>query len=327
MNAEAVRCDAEVASSLTGILSRFHADGAESLRFQYSTIRIWEQKADDLFALGSGALPLALLTDDAKDRLRELVDGLDARLRELDVPDARRKLILTSSYILLGLRYNEGVLDLAFEGVNGMKESSTYQAILREGRDQERLLGQQALRDTLLTILRNRFGEPPVEMIVAALKESPFDTGLDLDALFSIAHYWEAVRESKHLKRGITTMLQMEVFSHQVPGGMMSNLISQLDVQKAGDRMPDVLSEIAKVRAEVGYPPLVTPLSQIVGTQAVLNVLTGKRWSVVPNEMKDYIRGYYGKAPGPMDLDIVAKVLGGEQPLSCAAQTRETFVE
>ena len=70
------------------------------------------------------------------------------------------------------------------------------------------------------------------------------------------------------------------------------------------------MSEIAIVRAEVGYPPLVTPMSQIVGTQAVINVLTGKRWSVVPNEMKDYVRGYYGKAPGPMDQDIVAKVLG-----------------
>jgi oxaloacetate decarboxylase alpha subunit len=96
---------------------------------------------------------------------------------------------------------------------------------------------------------------------------------------------------------------------------MMSNLQSQLEVQKASDRLPDVLVEIPKVRAEVGYPPLVTPLSQIVGTQAVLNVLTGKRWAVVPQEMKDYIKGLYGKAPGPMNKEIVAKVLGDEQPL------------
>jgi oxaloacetate decarboxylase alpha subunit len=96
---------------------------------------------------------------------------------------------------------------------------------------------------------------------------------------------------------------------------MMSNLISQLELQKASDRLPDVLKEIAKVRAEVGYPPLVTPLSQIVGTQSVLNVLTGQRWSVVPNEMKDYVRGYYGKAPGPMDPEVVARVLAGEEPL------------
>jgi oxaloacetate decarboxylase alpha subunit len=133
--------------------------------------------------------------------------------------------------------------------------------------------------------------------------------------LFEIAEYWEAVREKKKLKRGITTLLSMEVFSHQVPGGMMSNLVSQLEIQKAGDRLPDVLAEIPKVRAEVGYPPLVTPLSQIVGTQAVINVLTGKRWAVVPQEMKDYIRGLYGKAPGPMDPEIVAKVLGSNKPL------------
>ncbi len=169
--------------------------------------------------------------------------------------------------------------------------------------------------DTAVVALAFGNSQPAVETIVAALKESPYDTGLDLDLLFEIAEYWEAVRERKRLKRGITTLLSMEVFSHQVPGGMMSNLVSQLEQQKAGDRLGDVLDEIPKVRAEVGYPPLVTPLSQIVGTQAVLNVLTGKRWAVVPQEMKDYIKGLYGKAPGPMDRGIVEKVLGGEKPL------------
>ncbi|HEY5549196.1 MAG TPA: acetyl-CoA carboxylase biotin carboxyl carrier protein [Coriobacteriia bacterium] len=169
--------------------------------------------------------------------------------------------------------------------------------------------------DTAVVALAFGNSQPAVEMIVAALKESPYDTGMDLDELFRIAEYWEGVRERKKLKRGITTMLQMEVFAHQVPGGMMSNLISQLELQKASDRLPDVLAEIPRVRAEVGYPPLVTPMSQIVGTQAVLNVLTGKRWGVVPNEMKDYIRGLYGKAPGPMNEEIVARVLGDEQPL------------
>ncbi len=169
--------------------------------------------------------------------------------------------------------------------------------------------------DTAVVALAFGNSQPAVETIVAALMESPYDTGLDLDLLFEIAEYWEDVRRKKHLKRGITTLLSMEVFSHQVPGGMMSNLVSQLEVQKAGDRLPDVLAEIPKVRAEVGYPPLVTPMSQIVGTQAVINVLTGKRWVVVPQEMKDYIRGYYGKAPGPMNKTIVDKVLGGVEPL------------
>lgn len=170
--------------------------------------------------------------------------------------------------------------------------------------------------DTAVVALAFGNSQPAVETIVAALKESPYDTGLDLELLFEIAEYWEGVREKKHLKRGITTLLSMEVYTHQVPGGMMSNLVSQLEVQKASDRLPDVLSEIARVRAEVGYPPLVTPLSQIVGTQAVINVLTGKRWSVVPNEMKDYLRGHYGKAPGPMDGRIVEKVLDAEVPLA-----------
>lgn len=170
--------------------------------------------------------------------------------------------------------------------------------------------------DTAVVALAFGNSQPAVEMIVAALKESPYDSGLDLDKLFEIAEYWERVREKKQLKRGVTTLLQMEVFSHQVPGGMMSNFINQLELQHASDRLPDVLAEVPRVRAEVGYPPLVTPMSQIVGTQAVINVLTGKRWGVVPQEMKDYLRGMYGRAPGPMDDSIVARVLGDARPLS-----------
>ena len=170
--------------------------------------------------------------------------------------------------------------------------------------------------DTAVVALAFGNSQPAGEMIVAALKESPYDTGIDLDLLFEIAEYWEGVRRKKKLKRGITTLLSMEVFSHQVPGGMMSNLISQLEIQKASDRLPDVLAEIPRVRAEVGYPPLVTPMSQIVGTQAVLNVLTGKRWSVIPQEMRDYLKGHYGKSPGPQDREIVDKVLAGETPLA-----------
>jgi len=169
--------------------------------------------------------------------------------------------------------------------------------------------------DTAVVALAFGNSQPAVEMIVAAFKESPYDSGLDLDLLFEIAQYWENVRQTKQLKRGVTSLLHMEVFSHQVPGGMMSNLMSQLELQNASSRLPDVLAEIPKVRAEVGYPPLVTPMSQIVGTQAVINVLTAKRWSVVPQEMKDYIRGLYGKAPGPMDPDVVANVLRDAEPL------------
>lgn len=159
--------------------------------------------------------------------------------------------------------------------------------------------------------------QPAVEMIVAALKETPHDSELDLGLLYEIAEYWEEVRKARGFLRGVTSITHTKVFSHQVPGGMISNLESQLEQQKAVDRLQDVLEEIPKVRAEVGYPPLVTPLSQIVGTQAVLNVLTGKRWQVIPDEMKAYVKGLYGKAPGPIHDDIKKRVLGDEAPLEC----------
>lgn len=165
-----------------------------------------------------------------------------------------------------------------------------------------------SIADTAHAPLAFGNSHPAVEMIAAAFQESRFDTGLDLDLLFEISEYWEEIRKRCHYKRGVSSLTHMKVYSHQVPGGMMSNLISQLEVQKAADRLPEVMAEIPKVRAEVGYPPLVTPLSQIVGTQAVFNVITGKRWSVISKEMKDYICGYYGKAPGRMDPAIVEKV-------------------
>lgn len=173
-----------------------------------------------------------------------------------------------------------------------------------------------AIVDTASTPLAFGNSHPAVEMIVAALRESGYDTGLDLDLLFEISEYWEKVRQRGHYKRGVSSLVQMKVYSHQIPGGMMSNLVSQLETQNASDRLPDVLAEVPRVRAEVGFPPLVTPMSQIVGTQAVLNVLTGKRWSVVSKEMKDYMCGLYGKAPGPFDETIRKKVIGNADILS-----------
>ncbi len=172
-----------------------------------------------------------------------------------------------------------------------------------------------AIADTAHAPLAFGNSHPAVEMIVAAFQESRYDTGLDLNLLFEISEYWEDIRKRNHYKRGVSSLTHMKVYSHQVPGGMMSNLMSQLEVQKATERLPEVMAEIPKVRAEVGYPPLVTPLSQIVGTQAVFNVLTGKRWSVISKEMKDYICGFYGKAPGRMDPAIVAKVTGDAEML------------
>jgi len=188
--------------------------------------------------------------------------------------------------------------------------------------------------DTASVALAFGNSQPATEMMVVALKESQYDTGLDLDLLFEIAQYWEDVRERRKYQRGTTSILSMEVFSHQVPGGMMSNLVSQLEIQKSLDRLPDVLEEIPIVRAEVGYPPLVTPMSQIVGTQAVMNVLTGKRWSVVSQEMKDYLKGLYGRAPGPIAQGLREKVLGKDtfldpdvRPGSLVTTTYEQLAE
>ena len=152
--------------------------------------------------------------------------------------------------------------------------------------------------------------QPSVETLTASLQGGEHDTGFDIDLLFEIADYWEEVREKCGKPRGFATTEHMHVFSHQVPGGMMSNLVSQLEIQHASDKLGDVLREIPRVREEVGYPPLVTPMSQIVGTQAVFNVITGKRWSVVSKEMKDYVAGYYGKTPGEVKPEIRELVLG-----------------
>ena len=171
------------------------------------------------------------------------------------------------------------------------------------------------IADTASAPLAFGNSHPSVETIVAALQESRYDTGYDLELLFEISDYWEEVRKRGHYKRGVSSLTHMKVFSHQVPGGMMSNLVSQLEIQNASDRLDEVMHEIPRVRAEVGYPPLVTPMSQIVGTQAVMNVLTGSRWSLVSKEMKDYLCGYYGKAPGPIEPNVFNKVVGNADVL------------
>jgi oxaloacetate decarboxylase alpha subunit len=169
--------------------------------------------------------------------------------------------------------------------------------------------------------------QPATEMVVTALIGTPYDSGLDLEKLFEIAKFFENVRIESGHDRGVTSLTHMQVYSHQVPGGMISNLQSQLKEQNALDRLPEVLQEIPIVRAEVGYPPLVTPMSQIVGTQSVLNVISGKRWHIVPDEMKAYLRGRYGAAPGPVSQEVIERVLGDEKPITCrpADLVDETF--
>jgi len=154
--------------------------------------------------------------------------------------------------------------------------------------------------------------------MVAALKGTPYDTGIDIEAFAEITPFFKEVRKRYDaIIEDISEMVDVNVLLYQIPGGMMSNLISQLKEQNALDRLQEVLEEVPRVRKDLGYPPLVTPTSQIVGTQAVMNVLVGERYKVVPKEVKDYVRGLYGKPPAPIDEEVKAKIIGDEEVITC----------
>ncbi|WP_129596968.1 sodium-extruding oxaloacetate decarboxylase subunit alpha [Methanohalophilus profundi] len=170
--------------------------------------------------------------------------------------------------------------------------------------------------DTALSPFAWGTSQPPTESVVAALQGTPYDTGLDLEQLAVVSRYFKDIK-SKYsgVINPISEQIDTNVLLYQIPGGMLSNLVSQLKEQNALDRYDDVLEEMPKVRAELGYPPLVTPTSQIVGSQAVLNVLMGERYKVIPKEVKDYVRGLYGRSPSPISDDIVTMIIGEEDPI------------
>ena len=170
--------------------------------------------------------------------------------------------------------------------------------------------------DTALSALAMGTSQPPTESLVAALQGTAYDTGLDLAKIAPInQHYKDLSAEYKDLDT--PRKVDTAVLSYQIPGGMISNLVNQLKSQNALHRYEEVLAEVPRTRAELGYPPLVTPTSQMVGTQAVLNVLTGKRYGVVPKEIKDYVRGYYGRPPAPIDPEVKKLIIGDEEPITC----------
>ena len=170
--------------------------------------------------------------------------------------------------------------------------------------------------DTALGPFSGGTSQPPTESIAAAFKGSDFDTGLDLESLARLSEYFATLRDKyANLLDPIAQRPDIGVFLHQVPGGMLSNLLSQLKEQKKTDLYPAVLQEIPRVRKDLGYPPLVTPTSQIVGTQAVLNVILGKRYAQVSKEVKEYCLGFYGKPPAPMDPEIRKKIIGQKVPI------------
>jgi pyruvate carboxylase subunit B len=170
--------------------------------------------------------------------------------------------------------------------------------------------------DTALSPLAWGTSQPPTESIIASLKGTPYDTGLDVEALSEATAYFKEIRQKyAGLLDPISEIVDINVLIYQIPGGMLSNLVSQLKEQNALDKYEEVLKETPKVRADLGYPPLVTPSSQIVGIQAVMNVLLGERYKAVTKEVKDYVRGLYGRPPGPISDEIKAKIIGDEEPI------------
>ncbi|MGI6140663.1 MAG: oxaloacetate decarboxylase subunit alpha [Caldicoprobacterales bacterium] len=189
--------------------------------------------------------------------------------------------------------------------------SMTYMKAIEAGAD---------IVDCAISPVAMGTSQPPTEPLVASLKETPFDTGLDMEILNEIAGYFKPLRE-KYLKSGLldpkVLSVDVNALIYQVPGGMLSNLVSQLKQQGKEDKLDEVLQEVPRVREDLGYPPLVTPTSQIVGTQAVLNVITGERYKMVTKETKAYVRGEYGRPPVEIKKEIQHKLIGDEEPITC----------
>lgn len=174
--------------------------------------------------------------------------------------------------------------------------------------------------DTAISPLALGTSHAPTESMVAALQGTDYDTGLDLKLLNEIRAYFMTLRE-KYIKSGILDPMMLatdtNALMYQVPGGMLSNLLSQLKQAGKEDMLTQVLEEVPRVRQDSGYPPLVTPTSQIVGTQAVFNVITGQRYKMCTNEFKDLVAGKYGTTPMKIDEDFRKKIIGDEAPINC----------
>ena len=189
--------------------------------------------------------------------------------------------------------------------------SLTYMKAIEAGAD---------MIDTALSPFAEGTSQPPTEPIAFAFKGTEYDLGLDLDLLNEASEYFKPIRE-KYIANGLMDPKLMGVdintLKYQVPGGMLSNLVSQLKQANAMDKFEEVLKEVPRVREDFGYPPLVTPSSQIVGTQAVLNVVMGERYKMVPKEAKDLVKGMYGKTTIPIKQEVVDKILKGEEQVTC----------
>jgi oxaloacetate decarboxylase (Na+ extruding) subunit alpha len=171
--------------------------------------------------------------------------------------------------------------------------------------------------DCAISVMSGSSSQPPVETMLAIFDETDYHPNLDIECLRKINKYFEELTPKRNLSSQPINPIDPEILVHHIPGGMISNLRSQLDQQGALDRLPEVLEELPKARADMGYPPLVTPTSQIVGVQSVLNVLSGERYSMITEETRNYARGFYGHSPAPMNAKLKKKILGKEKAVTC----------
>ena len=201
-------------------------------------------------------------------------------------------------------------IDMHTHYTSGMA-SMTYMKAIEAGAD---------IIDTACTPFSLGTSQPSSEVMVKAFQGTPYDTGLDVDQMTEICRYFEPYKQEV-LKSGLLNPKVMGVdintLKYQVPGGMLSNLVKQLGDAGQSDKLQAVLEEIPRVRADFGEPPLVTPSSQIVGTQAVMNVLAGERYKMVPKESKKLAAGEFGQTVKPMNPEVQKKILGGEEPITC----------
>ncbi len=171
--------------------------------------------------------------------------------------------------------------------------------------------------DCAISPMAGSSSQPPVETMLAIFDEMPFHANLDMEALQKVCNYFEALAPKRQTGIQIYNTIDPEILIHHIPGGMISNLRGQLQQQGALDKLGEVLAELPKVREDLGFPPLVTPTSQILGVQAVMNVIAGERYKLVTQETKDYCKGLYGRSPAPMNPAIRKKILGKEKPVTC----------
>lgn len=170
--------------------------------------------------------------------------------------------------------------------------------------------------DSAVASMSGFSSQPAVETLYHIFTEMGYDLNLDMDAIRKVNKYFAELAPRRAKGRGHEAAVDGEILIHQIPGGMISNYRSQLEQQDSIEKLPEVLEEVTRVREDLGFPPLVTPTSQIVGTQAVMNVLAGERYKIVPQEVKNYVKGMYGRSPVPIDKAFMKKILGDEKPIT-----------